>query len=125
VVTISRRTKKVSVRQRTANAKMVRAALGHVRNILSNSGERCGDASQPGSSVSSSGRRESDAVNHPPHYTAGKFEVIDVIEDWELGFHLGNVVKYVARSPHKGHQLEDLRKALWYLQRKITVMEKQ
>lgn len=61
-----------------------------------------------------------DQVNQPTHYTKGEFEVISVIEDWELGFHLGNVVKYVARSSHKGNQLEDLKKARWYLDRMIT-----
>ena len=61
----------------------------------------------------------SDSVNHPKHYTFGKFEVIDVIEDWKLGFCLGNTIKYIARSPHKGSQIEDLRKAQWYLAREI------
>jgi hypothetical protein len=61
----------------------------------------------------------SDAVSHPPHYNAGKIEVIDAIEDWELGFHLGNAVKYIARAKHKGTELQDLRKAAWYLNRFI------
>lgn len=61
-----------------------------------------------------------DTVNHPRHYNAGKFEVIDVIEDWKLGFHLGNTVKYIARSPHKGNPIEDLEKARWYLDREIA-----
>ena len=60
------------------------------------------------------------AVDHPPHYNVGKFEVIDVIEDWRLGFNLGNVVKYVARAEHKGNELEDLEKAAWYIQREIA-----
>jgi hypothetical protein len=60
----------------------------------------------------------SDNVNHPPHYNAGGIEVIDAIEAWQLGFHAGNVVKYVARAPHK-NGLEDLRKAAWYLNRLI------
>jgi hypothetical protein len=60
------------------------------------------------------------AVDHPPHYNVGKFEVIDVIEDWRLGFNLGNVVKYVARAEHKGNELEDLDKAAWYIQREIA-----
>lgn len=63
-----------------------------------------------------------DAVNHPKHYTFG-IEVIDAIESWGLGFHLGNVVKYVSRAAHKGNELEDLRKAAWYLQRKIEKLE--
>lgn len=61
----------------------------------------------------------SDAVDHPSHYNSGKIEVIDAIEDWNLGFHLGNVVKYIARSPHKGTPIEDLKKAKWYLDRYI------
>lgn len=58
-------------------------------------------------------------VDHPKHYNVGKIEVIDAIEDWKLGFHEGNVVKYVARAKHKGRELEDLQKAAWYLQRRI------
>jgi hypothetical protein len=64
-----------------------------------------------------------DAVNHPAHYTQGKIEVIDALEDWKLGFHEGNVVKYVARAKHKGRELEDLKKARWYLDRRIQQME--
>jgi hypothetical protein len=65
-----------------------------------------------------------DAVDHPAHYTFGKLEVIDVIEDWNLGFSLGNVIKYVARAEHKGKQLEDLRKARFYLDRRIAQLQK-
>ena len=63
-----------------------------------------------------------DQVNHPSHYTSGKTEVIDAIEDWGLGFHLGNVVKYVARAGKKNPDkvIEDLKKARWYLDRKIN-----
>lgn len=60
-----------------------------------------------------------DAINHPPHYNFSSIEPIDVIEDWQLGFHLGNAVKYIARAEHKGTARQDLRKALWYLQRMI------
>lgn len=63
-------------------------------------------------------------VDHPPHYTFGKLEVIDVIEDWDLGFHLGNAVKYIARAGKKGDALEDLRKARWYLEREIKRRER-
>lgn len=65
-----------------------------------------------------------DPVNHPAHYTTGKIEVIDFIEDKQLGFHIGNVVKYVVRAKHKGSELEDLRKARWYLERAISNLEK-
>lgn len=58
-------------------------------------------------------------VNHPSHYNAGKYEVIDVIEDWSLGFNLGNAVKYIARADHKGDAVTDLEKAEWYIRREI------
>ena len=64
-----------------------------------------------------------DNVNNPRHYNFGSIEVIDAIEDWNLGFHAGNVVKYVARYRHK-NGLEDLKKARWYLDRLIKNMEK-
>lgn len=60
-------------------------------------------------------------VNHPIHYNMHTIEPIDVIEDWDLGFCLGNAVKYIARSPYKhpDKQTEDLEKAVWYIQRYI------
>ena len=69
-----------------------------------------------------------DVINHPQHYTLGKIEVIDFIEDKGLNFNLGNVVKYVARAGHKkssgksmdAKALEDLKKAQWYLNREIS-----
>jgi len=61
-----------------------------------------------------------DAVNHPSHYTRGKIEVIDFIEDQQLPYHLGNVIKYIARAGYKGDKLEDLKKARWYLDRYIN-----
>lgn len=70
-------------------------------------------------------RKQPDPVNHPPHYVFGKFEVIDVIEDWGLGFSLGNAVKYIARAGRKDPErtLEDLQKARWYLEREIARLE--
>lgn len=73
----------------------------------------------------------SDMINHPQHYTLGKIEVIDFIEDKGLNFNLGNVVKYVARAGHKkssgksidAKALEDLKKAQWYLNREISSRE--
>jgi hypothetical protein len=69
------------------------------------------------------GRRK-EMVNHPDHY-GGKdnpYEAIKVIRAWNLTFSLGNVVKYVARAGKKDplKRLEDLHKALWYLQEEIT-----
>lgn len=64
-------------------------------------------------------------VDHPAHYNTGRIEVIDAIEDWKLDFHAGNVIKYLTRAPHKGNELEDLKKAQWYLTRLIELKEKQ
>lgn len=58
-------------------------------------------------------------INHPSHYNFGKIEIIDAIEDWKLGFNLGNVVKYIARADYKENALVDLEKAAWYLNREI------
>lgn len=66
-----------------------------------------------------------EVVNHPPHYNQGKFEVIDVIEDWNLDFCLGNAVKYISRASHKGKLREDIMKAIWYLERKIGMTDKE
>ena len=64
-----------------------------------------------------------DNVNHPEHYKTGGIETIDFIEAKSLGYHLGNVVKYVTRADHKGNRLEDLKKAQWYLNRAISKIE--
>ena len=64
-----------------------------------------------------------DPVNHPKHYTTGGIETIDFIEAKKLGYNLGNVVKYITRSGLKGNQLEDLRKAQWYLSREIATLK--
>ncbi len=67
---------------------------------------------------------KADMVNHPPHYKAGGIETIDFIEAKNLGYHLGNVVKYVSRADLKGAKLEDLQKARWYLDRAIAKFDK-
>lgn len=80
-----------------------------------------------------------DSVHHPPHYGGADnpYEAIKIIEAHELGFHLGNCVKYILRAgkKHEGEQvtlqsirafeLEDLRKARWYLDREISRLEAQ
>lgn len=68
-----------------------------------------------------------DPVNHPSHYTDGKIEVIDFIEDKKLPFHLGNAVKYISRAGKKdpSKTVEDLEKAVWYLNRYIDLLEKE
>ena len=64
-----------------------------------------------------------DPVNHPSHYISNGMESIDVIEAFELNFNLGNVIKYTLRAKKKGNMLQDLKKALWYLNREIETNE--
>ena len=68
-----------------------------------------------------------DPVNHPSHYTDGKIEVIDFIEDKGLGFHFGNAVKYLSRAGKKDpvKTVEDLQKVMWYIQRYIEKLLKE
>jgi len=65
--------------------------------------------------------RMSDSVNHPAHYTDGKIEVIDFIDDKNLNFSLGNAVKYICRAGKKdpNKYVEDLKKAIWYINHEI------
>jgi len=66
-----------------------------------------------------------DIVNQPAHYIEGrKYEPIDVIEDWELTFHLGNALKYISRAGRKDPRKarEDLQKAVFYLNRQIDIL---
>ena len=63
-------------------------------------------------------------VDHPSHYNSGKIEAIDAIEDWNLGFHDGNALKYIARHKHKQNPCEDIEKAIWYLQRHLEKLRK-
>lgn len=67
----------------------------------------------------------SEAVNHPAHYGGADnpYEAIKVIEAWQLGFCLGNAVKYISRAGKKADRLEDLRKARWYIDREIGQVE--
>ncbi len=62
-----------------------------------------------------------DPVSHPSHYTYGNIEVIQAIDDWNLGFCLGNAVKYIARAGKKeGNSFQqDLEKAIWYINHEI------
>lgn len=67
---------------------------------------------------------QKDAVNHPDHYTTGKTEVIDILEDLASRYDnpvdaylVATAAKYLFRSPFKGAQEQDVRKAVWYLTR--------
>lgn len=63
--------------------------------------------------------RTSTAVDSPSHYQGKTLEVIDVIEEFELNYNLGNVLKYILRAGKKGSKDIDLMKALWYLKREL------
>ena len=56
--------------------------------------------------------KKEDVINHPSHYTRGNIEVIDFIEDQQPPYHLGNVIKYIARAGYKGDKLEDPKSAV-------------
>lgn len=66
-----------------------------------------------------------DTIEHPAHYNDGKIEVIDYIEDKKLGFCLGNAIKYISRAGKKDptKEVEDLKKAAWYINRRIKELE--
>lgn len=68
---------------------------------------------------------ETDPVDHPQHYNThpSGIECIDVVE--HMGFNLGNAIKYIWRADEKGHALQDLRKAAWYVQREIEKRARQ
>lgn len=68
--------------------------------------------------------QEDDPVNHPAHYTFGSIEVIDFIESLRFPYHIGNAVKYLSRAGRKDPEktVEDLRKAVWYINRYIDLL---
>jgi hypothetical protein len=65
-----------------------------------------------------------DPVNRPKHYQSA-VEPIDAIEAWELGYHLGNALKYISRAGKKegNTEVQDIRKAIWYLERHLTTLK--
>jgi hypothetical protein len=70
-------------------------------------------------------KSSNEQVDHPKHYNQiSGVECIDVIEQLDLGFNLGNTIKYIWRCENKGKRVEDLKKAAWYLQREISKAEK-
>ena len=66
-----------------------------------------------------------DSVNHPSYYCDGGIETIDFIEAKNLGYHLASAVKYISRAGKKNPdtEIEDLRKAAWYINRRIQRLE--
>lgn len=67
----------------------------------------------------------SDLITHPAHYTAGRrYEPKDVIRDWELNFNLGSAVKYISRAGRKDDMIQDLKKAIQFIQFEIDYLER-
>ena len=73
-------------------------------------------------------QKNKEQVDHPEHYGGAEnvYEAIKVIDAWDLGFSLGNTVKYISRAGKKDHtkEIEDLKKALFYLEHHIKTLEK-
>ena len=87
------------------------------------------DSSLPGTPVTC-GKPINDAVNHPQHYTQSGIECIDAIDSVTSGYerpshgyYAGQVLKYLWRAPFKGHYLQDLEKAQWYLNRLVKKVQ--
>lgn len=68
--------------------------------------------------------KEGNSVDHPPHYNMSKYEVIDVLEEWfkERPL-LWQAVKYIARCEFKDNKKEDLKKAIFYINRELGKLE--
>jgi len=80
----------------------------------------CGQYATVSASAFDPRNRPGDLVNHPAHYGGDTtYETIKVIEAWNLGFNLGSALKYISRADAKGNPIQDLEKAVWYLQREI------
>lgn len=66
----------------------------------------------------------SDEIINPAHYTAGRdYQPWDVIADWQLDYYTGNALKYIARAGRKNDEIEDLQKAIRYLEKKIAILQ--
>ncbi len=72
-------------------------------------------------------KTKKEMVDHPQHYkpTGARYEAIDVIEDWNLGFSDGNAVKYICRHRFKKNPIQDIEKAIWYLQRHLENLKEE
>ncbi len=63
-------------------------------------------------------------VNHPDHYLQGLMEPIEIIEQMDMNFSLGDAIKYICRADHKGEKVQDLKKAFWYFHRELKRINK-
>lgn len=58
-------------------------------------------------------------IDHPEHYQSDGIEVIDIIDNFNLNFNLGNSIKYILRAEKKGNKKQDLEKAIWYINHEL------
>lgn len=74
----------------------------------------------------SDAREEYNKIEHPDHYQSTRIEAIDIIEAFNLNFSRGSAIKYILRAGKKPHEseIDDLKKAVWYLNREIERIEK-
>lgn len=86
-----------------------------------------GDAVRSPIDLSQIAKGSSDPVNHPDHYTHAAVESIEVIESlgYGKGFCYGNAIKYLYRAEHKGDEVEDLKKARWYINRRLEQLSRE
>lgn len=72
-------------------------------------------------------QKSKEQVNHPEHYggAENQYEVIKVIDNWQLGFSLGNAIKYISRAgkKNKEKEIEDLEKSIWYIRHHIDTLK--
>lgn len=118
VYQISHNLKKASLPLTAITVDVIKKKMGRPRKITLSQSELAYKLAQGRAPMRM--KQVADNVNHPSHYKTGGIETIDFIEAKDLGYHLGNVIKYVTRADHKGNKKEDLLKAQWYLNRAIA-----
>ena len=92
------------------------------QNVDEETCTKCWNEEVEGTECKNETECKSEAVNHPSHYNKG-IETIDYIESWNMNFNEGNAIKYITRAKYKNNELEDLKKARFYLDRLIGIAE--
>lgn len=103
----------------------IECEVKHVKDCINDDFKKCLSCWRKECKETSETSVENDPVEHPAHYTDGKIEVIDYITDKKFDFCLGNAVKYISRAGKKDKEktVEDLKKAVWYINKEIEILE--